>query len=123
MFQAKAVEEIKTHFLCPVTLSPPNPSLYEIMWKNIVERGMSQMTIWRMRVDMIYLLSAIGLLPGGSSTVHIYTQNNTYNNTNNKSTTPVTTNVEECGSCPVFASFTLVFALQLKKKHGKPQSE
>jgi hypothetical protein len=28
--------------------------------------------------------------------------------------------VEECGSCPVFASFTLAFALQLRKKHGKP---
>jgi hypothetical protein len=27
--------------------------------------------------------------------------------------------VEECGPCPDFASFTLAFALQLKKKHGK----
>jgi hypothetical protein len=27
--------------------------------------------------------------------------------------------VEECGTCPVFASFTLAFALQLRKKHGK----
>jgi hypothetical protein len=27
--------------------------------------------------------------------------------------------MEECGPCPVFASFTLVFALQLRKKHGK----
>jgi len=27
--------------------------------------------------------------------------------------------VEECGQCPVFASFTLAFALQLRKKHGK----
>jgi hypothetical protein len=28
--------------------------------------------------------------------------------------------VEECGSCPVFASFfTLAFALQLREKHGK----
>jgi hypothetical protein len=27
--------------------------------------------------------------------------------------------VEECGSCPVFASFTLAFALQLRKKDGK----
>jgi len=30
-----------------------------------------------------------------------------------------TTNVEECGPCPVFASFTLAFAIQLRKKHGK----
>jgi len=27
--------------------------------------------------------------------------------------------VEECGPFPVFASFTLAFALQLRKKHGK----
>jgi hypothetical protein len=27
--------------------------------------------------------------------------------------------MEECWPCPVFASFTLAFALQLRKKHGK----
>jgi hypothetical protein len=26
---------------------------------------------------------------------------------------------KECGPCPVFAGFTLAFALQLRKKHGK----
>jgi hypothetical protein len=25
----------------------------------------------------------------------------------------------KCGPCPVFASYTLAFALQLRKKHGK----
>ena len=44
--------------------------------------------------------------------VHIYTQTI-------HRTTQITTNVEECGPCPVFASFTLGFALQLRKKHGK----
>jgi hypothetical protein len=34
-------------------------------------------------------------------------------------TTQITTNVEECGPCPIFASFTLAFALQLRKKQGK----
>jgi hypothetical protein len=34
-------------------------------------------------------------------------------------TTQITNNVEECGPCPVFASSTLAFALQLRKKHGK----
>jgi hypothetical protein len=29
------------------------------------------------------------------------------------------TNWEECGPCPVFANYTLAFALQLRKKHGK----
>jgi len=27
--------------------------------------------------------------------------------------------LEECGQCPVFASFILAFALQLRKKHGQ----
>jgi len=34
----------------------------------------------------------------------------------NNWTTQITTNVEECGTCPVFAGFTLAFALQLRKK-------
>jgi hypothetical protein len=27
--------------------------------------------------------------------------------------------VEKCWPCPVFANFTMAFALQLRKKHGK----
>jgi hypothetical protein len=50
--------------------------------------------------DMIYLLTAIGLSPGGSSTVHIHTHT-------------------QYIQCPVSASFTLAFALQLSQKHGK----
>ena len=65
---------------------------------------------------MIYLLTASGLSPGGST--HLHT-NNTENNTNNNRTTQITNNVEECGPCPVFASFTLAFALQLRKKARK----
>jgi len=65
---------------------------------------------------LIYLLTAIGLSPGGST--HLHT-NNTQNNTNNNRTTQMQTNVKECGPCPVFASFTLAFALQLRKKHGE----
>jgi len=54
---------------------------------------------------------------------HLHT-NSTWNNTNNNRTIQITTNytnnnLEECGPCPVFASFTLAFALQLRKKHGK----
>jgi len=59
---------------------------------------------------MIYLLTVIGLTPGGSSTVHIYTQ------TVRKKKL---LNCKECGPCPVLASYTLAFALQLRKKHGK----
>ena len=63
------------------------------------------------KLDKIYLLAAIEQPPGGSSTVHIYTQTI-------HRTTPLT-NWEECGPCPVFASYTLAFALQLRKEHGK----
>jgi hypothetical protein len=76
----------------------------------------SSMTAGRPDHDTIYLLTAIGLSPGGST--HLHT-NNTQNNTNNNRTTQITTNVEECGPCPVFASFTLAFSLKLRKKGGK----
>jgi hypothetical protein len=66
--------------------------------------------------DMIYLLTAIGLSPGGSTHLHTH---NTQNNTNNNRTTQITNDVEECWPCPIFASFTLAFALQPRKKHGK----
>jgi hypothetical protein len=58
---------------------------------------------------MIYLLTAIGSSPGGSSTIYTYTQT--------IQRTQITTNLEECGPCP--ATFALAFALHLKKKHGK----
>jgi len=52
--------------------------------------------------------------------VHIYTQTIYRTTQNDNRTTQITANVEECGPCPVFGSFTLAFALQLRKKHGKP---
>jgi len=48
-------------------------------------------------IYMIYLLTAIGLTAGDSSTVHIYTQTV-------HRTTQITTNLEACGPCPVFAT-------------------
>ena len=50
MFQIKFVEKIKTHFM----FSNPPPEIravYEMMWKNIVQPYMPQMTIWRMRTE------------------------------------------------------------------------
>jgi hypothetical protein len=38
-------------------------------------------------------------------------------------TTTQLTNWEECWPCPVFASYTLAFALQLRKKHGKTSAK
>jgi len=60
--------------------------------------------------EIRYLLSAVGLTHGSSSTVHIYTQ------TIHRTTQLI---CEECGPCPIFAIYTLAFALQLRKKHGK----
>ena len=74
---------------------------------------------------MIHLLTAIGLSPGGST--HLHT-NNSQNNTNNNRTTHITTNVEECGPCPVFAGFTPAFCLTTEEKarknlsHGKKKT-
>jgi hypothetical protein len=81
---------------------------------------------------LIYLSTAIGLTAGGSGTVHIYIQTiyiitqitteqhkQQQNSTKNIRKTQITTNLEECGPCPIFASFTLAFALQPRKKHGK----
>ena len=67
---------------------------------------------------MIYLLTAIGLTPGGSSTVHIYTQT-VHRTTQNKQYVEQHNNLGESGPCPVLASYNLAFALQLRKKHGK----
>jgi hypothetical protein len=48
---------------------------------------------------------------------YIEQHKNTYNNT--KKYIEQHNNYEECGPCLVFAGFTLAFALQLRKKHGK----
>jgi hypothetical protein len=52
MFQTKVAEKIKTHILCSITFFffPENHGVYEIKWKNIVERGGAQMSVWRMRI-------------------------------------------------------------------------
>jgi hypothetical protein len=72
--------------------------IYDMIWYDMI-------------YDMIYLLIAIGLTPGGSSTVHSHTQ------TIHRTTQLIW---EEFGPCPVFAIYTLAFALQLRKKHGNP---
>jgi hypothetical protein len=73
---------------------------------------------------MVYLLTAIGLTPGGSSTVHIYTQtiHRTTQSTQTTYRTTQFTNQEECGPCPVFARYTLAFALQLRKINMQPKT-
>ena len=69
--------------------------------------------------DTIHLLTAIVLTPGGSSTVHIYTHT-IHRTTQTKHTKTQWTNWEECGPCPVFASYT--FCLTTEEKAQKTLS-
>jgi hypothetical protein len=57
-------------------------------------------------------LTAVVLTPGGSSTVNTHKQYTERNTQSNKKK-------GKCGPRPVFASYTLAFSLQLRKKHGK----
>ena len=52
-------ENQNTHFVCR-NFFFENRAVYEIMWKNIVQRGRPQMTIWRMRIA--------GLIPKATKT-------------------------------------------------------
>ena len=47
MFLTKVVEKIKTHILCSITVFQKSCNLWD-NWKNIVEPGRPQMTIWCM---------------------------------------------------------------------------
>jgi len=44
MFQTNVVDKIKAQILCSITFSE-NRAIYEIMWENMVEPDMPQMTI------------------------------------------------------------------------------
>jgi hypothetical protein len=90
---------------------------FELQPENGFIKSQNMLLIWY----MIYLFTAIGLTPGGGSTVHIYTQTiyRTTQLTQTVHRTTQLTNWEECGLCPVFASYALAFALQLRKKQGK----
>ena len=50
MFQTKVAEKIKTHILCSIYIYFLNLVVYEVMWKNIVEPGRPQITVWCMRI-------------------------------------------------------------------------
>ena len=63
--------------------------------------------------DMIYLLTAIGLSPGCSSTVHIYTQ----------TIHRATQQLEECRPCPVLASKYPGICLTTEEKARKNLSQ
>jgi len=46
----KLIEKLKTHILCSITFFFKNRAVYEMIWKNIVERGRTKVTIWCMRI-------------------------------------------------------------------------
>jgi hypothetical protein len=48
MFQKKVVEKIKNNFA--FNNFKKTPTVCEIIWKNIIERGRPQMTIWCMHI-------------------------------------------------------------------------
>jgi hypothetical protein len=75
--------------------------------------GASLSLIYKFYLYMIYLLTAIALSPHGST--HLHT-NNTKNNANNNQTTQITTDVEECGPCPVFCEFYPGICLTTEEK-------
>jgi hypothetical protein len=49
MFQTKAVQKIKTHFVFS-DFFPENSAVCEIMWEKMVQPDRPHMTIWRMRI-------------------------------------------------------------------------
>jgi hypothetical protein len=92
---------------------------YDMIWYDMIWYDM----IWcDMIYDMIWwyviYLTAIGLTPGGRSTVHIYTQTipRTTHSTQAMHRTIQFTNYVECGPCPVFARYNVGFPSQLRKK-------
>jgi hypothetical protein len=90
--------------------------LYDTVWCGMIWYDMLWCDmIW---YGLIYLLTAIGLPPGGRSTVRIYTQT-IHRTIQNKKYIEQHNNFQECGPCPVLASYTLVFALQPRKNREK----
>ena len=66
--------ENDTHFLhSPGTRHLYSQLIRELLW-NLEEFYVAETSARNLIYDMIYLLTATGLTPGGRSTVHIYTQ-------------------------------------------------
>jgi hypothetical protein len=60
---------------------------YSFLHEDVGSRVFRNLDNCTLNYDTMYiLLTAIGLQPGGSGTVHIYTQNNTENNTMKQNT-------------------------------------
>jgi hypothetical protein len=116
-------------FLCPSHFWQAQFVSFSVGLRTYQHLGYSAQQL-KVYVILIYLLTAIRLPPGGSSTVHIYTQTvcrisqltTLVGRFSGVRTQSGQTNWQECGPCPVFASYTLAFVLQLrgKKKLNQP---
>ena len=96
MFQTKMVERIKTCILCSITFFE-NRAVCKIVWKNIVEPGRSQMTIWRTRIACWIAKS-----------IHTHTHNMQYFllfHCNNGCTNALQCYVYTCSTLPVLFYF------------------
>jgi len=77
MFQTKFVEKIKTHIFCSLTFLE-NHAVCEIMWKNTVQQGRPQMTIWRtptntqLRICNTYFFSTATMVARTRLNVKLY---------------------------------------------------
>ena len=86
---------------------------YDMIWYDMIWYDM----IWYMVYDMIYCVNWNWVVTRWQQYSTYLHTNNTQNDT--KQTIHRTIQrLEECGPCPVLASYTLAFALQLRKKHG-----
>ena len=87
---------------------------------------MSDFTVWRHTYDMIYLLIAIGLSPGSSSTVYIYTQT-VHRTTQNKQYIEQQNNFGRVRAVPRLGDLYLGICLTTEEKarknliQGKPR--
>ena len=99
---------------------------FQICFRNWFYAGQSvKMWIWELRSSgiwyMIYLLTAIGLSPGGSSTVHIYTQT-IHRTIQNKQYIEQHNNWKSAGRAPSWLVIPWHLPYNRGKSTKKPQS-
>jgi len=75
MFQTEVVEKTKTHILCSVTFFLEIRCVYEIMWKNKVERGRQHDKIKR------HMRIACWIPKATNTNTHTHTQTHTHTHT------------------------------------------
>ena len=107
-FRKSCRENQNSHFMFKNFFFSENRSVYEIMWKNIVERGGPQMTIWRMGIA--YWIPKATNTPSEYVIISLSHCNNGY------------ADASEC-TLPVLCCLCLmVYRMQLISKEGRNRS-